>query len=79
MRVLKNGSNKGCSEFYYSIGWDLGDWFNEVHCTSFDHAIHEAVEMTAKEFGESVEAVSVCNDKGFQIVAIGDFWQCLEK
>lgn len=59
MRVLKNGSNKGCSEFYYSIGWDLGDWFNEVHCTSFDHAIHEAVEMTAKEFGESVEAVSV--------------------
>ena len=59
MRVLKNGSSKGCSEFYYSIGWDLGDWFNEVHCTSFDHAIHEAVEMTAKEFGESVEAVSV--------------------
>lgn len=25
----------------------------------FDHAIHEAVEMTAEEFGESVEIVSV--------------------
>ena len=35
MRVLKSGSNKGCSEFYYSIGFNLGDWFNEVHCASF--------------------------------------------
>lgn len=25
------------------------------------------------------EAVNVCNNKGFQVVAIGDFWQCLEK
>lgn len=25
------------------------------------------------------EAVNICNNKGFQVVAIGDFWQCLEK
>ena len=59
MRVLKSGSNKGCSEFYYSIGFNLGDWFNEVHCASYEKSIPEAVEMTAEEFGESVEAVSV--------------------
>lgn len=28
MKVLKTGCNRGCSQFYYSIGWDLGDWFN---------------------------------------------------
>ncbi len=59
MRVLKSGSNKGCSEFYYSIGFNLGDWFNEVHCASYEKSIPEAVEMTAEEFGESVEGVSV--------------------
>ena len=25
------------------------------------------------------EAEIVCNNKGFQVVAVGDFWQCLEK
>lgn len=25
------------------------------------------------------EAVNICNNKGFQVVAIGDFWQSLEK
>ena len=59
MRVLKSGSNKGCSEFYYSIGFNLGDWFNEVQCTSYEKSIPEAVETTAEEFGENVEGVNV--------------------
>lgn len=25
------------------------------------------------------EATNVCNNKGFRVVAVGDFWQCLEK
>ena len=25
------------------------------------------------------EAVDICNSKGFRVVAVGDFWQCLEK
>lgn len=25
------------------------------------------------------KAMNVCNNKGLRVVAVGDFWQCLEK
>ena len=59
MKVLKSGSNKGCSQFWFDIGWDLGDDFNSARCTSYEHAIKEAVELTAADFAEPVEDVCV--------------------
>lgn len=59
MQILKSGNNKGCSVFWYDIGWDLGDDFNSVRCASYEHAIPEAVKLTAADYGELVEDVCV--------------------
>lgn len=59
MQILKSGCNKGCSVFWYDIGYDLGDDFNSVRCASYEHAIPDAVKLTAAEYDEPVKNVSV--------------------
>ena len=59
MKVLKTGKNAGCTQFYYEIGFDCGDWFNGVKCVSTISKIYETMAEVAKEYDADIEEVSV--------------------
>lgn len=59
MKVLKTGKNAGCTQFYYDIGFDCGDWFNTVKSVSTISKIYETMAEVAKEYDADIEEVSV--------------------
>lgn len=59
MRVLQSGKNKGHAEFYYSIGFDCGDFWNGVKCVIIEDNIKNEIMAVANEYDEEVKFVSV--------------------
>lgn len=59
MKVITSGKYKGCSQYYYDIGFDLGDDFNCNLTCCDEKFIKDAVEKTMAEFEVSASEVNV--------------------
>lgn len=59
MEVITSGKYKGCSRFYYDIGFDLGDDFNCNFTCCDEKFIEGAVKKTMEEFAVPASEVDV--------------------
>ena len=52
MKVLKSGKNAGCFVYYFQIGFQCDDYFNNVVETANENSVENLVEEIEKEYGE---------------------------
>ena len=48
MKVLKSGKNAGCAVYYFQIGFQCGDYFNNVVETANENSVENLVEEIEK-------------------------------